>query len=139
MNYEKFASENDNSLFVKSMGKIHHVTHLAFNDQGHKKLFDDKNLIAVALLPLFETQLMANRYGGDTTLKLDDKGVTGQPYTDMYMKVDDGKYFQIAAVFTDVDAANSFMLKWSDTALLDSSTLKGVDEQYHFIASVKKS
>lgn len=47
MNYLKLTTENRHVLYVKSMSKLHRITHLAFNEVGHTILFKNKDKIAV--------------------------------------------------------------------------------------------
>lgn len=140
MKYSKLITENHNYLFVKSMNKIHRITHLAFNEAGHKVLFEKHQLVTVSKLPdIDHVELMAAQYGGDNTFELSDLSTPEQPYLGMYMQAYDGNYYQIAGVFQDIDKANDFMCKRPDTALIDSTKFKALDHQYHFIASLKKS
>lgn len=140
MNYEKLSTENGNCLFVKSMNKLHRISYLAFNEEGHKLLFDKKDLICVAGFPnINDVQAMALRYQGDSKIKLQDKSSEDRPYTGFYIQAYDSNFYQVAGVFTDVDEANQFMALREDAALIDSTNLKHVDKQYHFIACLDKS
>ncbi len=141
MNYRVLSTENGYGLFVKSMNKLHKVTHLAFNEDGHDSLFKNHNLVCVALFPgnLNDVQAMSSKYGGDNELKLQDKTCENCTYTNYYMKSFDGNFYQLANIFTDVDMANKFMESREDAALIDSTDFRGTDIQYHFIASFDKS
>lgn len=142
MNYSVLTTENGYGLFVKSMNKLHKVTHLAFNEDGHSFLFRNQNLVRVAVFPdnLSDVQAMASQYGGDNTLKLQDKSSEDLTYTNFYIKSFDGHFYQVAGIFKDVDMANKFMESRDDAALIDSTNLKGsLTNQFHFIASYEKS
>lgn len=140
MHYTIFSTENSHRLFVHSMNKYHRVSHLAFTEEGHTHLFNKKGLIAVAHLPCNgDAQVMADQYGGNRTMRLEDKSTNEKPYTAFYFEAWDGNFYQVAHVSTSRDEANAFMLKRDDAALIDSTTITGLTEQYHFIASLVKS
>ncbi|MEH6454861.1 MAG: hypothetical protein V7749_00935 [Cocleimonas sp.] len=140
MDYIQLSTENEHRLYVCSMSKFHQITHLVFNDQGHKTLMDKKQLVCVAHFPnINSVQAMAHRYEGDCLIKLQNKSCESKPYSDFYMKTYDGKFFQIAGIFTDVNQANQFMTVRDDAALIDSTNFKDVDKQYHFIACLEPS
>lgn len=139
MNYLKLTTENRHVLYVKSMSKLHRITHLAFNEVGHTILFKNKDKIAVSTLPGFpEIQLMADLYSGSNKYDLENLSSNSLPFADMYMYTYGG-YFQIAGFFDSVTSANAFLLQRPDTAPLDSTTFKKGDVQLHFICAMKKS
>ena len=139
MNHTKLKTENSNTLLVKSMSKFHTITHLSFNEVGHDFLYKNHDVIGVSHIPNEEnTTLLALQYGGDTELNLSDESSEEHPCLNMYMRVFDGNYYQIAAVFTDVKKANDFMTQRPDTALIDS-TMLNLDDEYHFIARLEKA
>lgn len=122
------------------MSKLHTITHISFNEIGHNKLYKDKSLIGVATLHQnTDATALAQQYGGDTDTQLECKDSENKSFTGFYMQADEGKYFQIAGIFNDVDEANKFMLKRDDTAIIDSTNIKGLENQFHFIASQKSS
>ena len=136
MNYVKFITHTNNSLFVQSMSKLHKVSHLAFNDEGHKALFDKKMLVCVAHLPnTHDVQVMAQRYDGDKTTVLENKSSEGKSFSQFYIKAFNGKFYQVAAVFNNLHEANQFMLDREDVAIIDSTNFNRHDNQYYFIAS----
>jgi|GEM_PF-1326814 hypothetical protein len=140
VNAAKFVTENGYQLFVRSMGKLHHVTHLAFNEEGHDKLFKTRDLICVAHLPnSASVQVLAAQYGGDRKIQLKNRSTQDKPFSDFYMRTYDGKYFQIAGVFNSVKATNEMLSVRDDTGPIDSTTIKGITEQYHFVASLVES
>lgn len=140
MNYAKLTTENSrNALYANSMGKLHRITHLAFNEEGHNHLFKTKHLIAVSALPNQEgVELLADRYGGDREIILQDLSTVDRPFTNLYIRAC-GSFFQVAAVFSSEKEANALMLQRDDVAIIDSTTLKDVEDQYHFIASYQKA
>lgn len=140
MNYCKLETENSYTLLVKSMSKLHTITHISFNEIGHNKLYKNKSLIGVATLHQnTDATALALQYSGDTDTKLECKGSENKSFTGFYMQAYDGNYYQIAGIFNDVDEANKFMLNREDTALIDSTKIKGLENQFHFIASLEKS
>ncbi len=140
MNHCELKTENSNKLFVKSMSKLHTVTHISFNEIGHNKLYKSKGLIGVATLHQdTDATALALQYSGDTKTQLECKASENKSFTGFYIQSYDGNYFQIAGIFNDVDEANKFMLQREDTAIIDSTKIKGLEKQFHFIASLEKS
>ncbi|MDP2565763.1 hypothetical protein [Pseudoalteromonas marina] len=86
-----------------------------------------------------DTTALALQYSGDTDTRLECKSSENKSFTGFYMQAYDGGYYQIAGIFNDVDEANKFMLQRDDTALIDSTNIKGLENQFHFIASLEKS
>lgn len=140
MNYSKLKTENMCKLVVKSMRKVHTITHLSFNETGHNKLYSSKDLIGVAHFECDKnTTTLAVQYSGDRVTQLECKSTSKASYTGFYMQTHDGNYYQIAGIFTDIDEANEFMANREDTGLIDSTNIKGLEKQYHFIASLEES
>ena len=136
MTHTKIVTENNFEIFVKSMRKLHKVTHLAFSVDGHNALFK-KDIICVAQVPKIKNvNLMAEMYAGDTQIRLSDLSSMERPFTGMYVKGIGRKYFQVAGVFEDVSAATDFLAERPDTAPIDTVVISP-DRCLHVIASAQ--
>lgn len=126
------------NLRAKSMGKLHTITHLVTSKERHKKLFNDKDLVAVSGLPTAtlcdDIQLMAPMYSANTKTKLKCLSTPERPFTNLYISTD-GKHFQVAYVALTPAMGNAFMKDRDDISLICSSQATDEAPELHFIAS----
>lgn len=138
MNHTKLKTESGHALFVRSMNKLHRVTHLSFNKEGRDKLFNAHSSIAVASMPSHPgVALIAQQFGGEHK-RLTDISTHERTFTNLYMWAC-GHYFQIGSVYNDPNIANEYLRVRTDTAPLDSTTFPKDQKQFHVIASEEKA
>lgn len=121
-------------LFVKSMSKLHGVSHVAFGKVDVKQ-FAHSELVSVAsILPAEQEYLsvtaIASPYAGDTSARLESMSQPGKPYTGFYMQVND-KYFQVAGFFHNKADALSMLGKRDDVKVLDTITFGTAEINKH--------
>ncbi|CAH1598266.1 hypothetical protein IB292_02825 [Vibrio parahaemolyticus] len=130
-----------NSLYVKSMNKLHKVTHL-ISDKNCKtgEMFDKKQLVVVSQMPGYpEYNLMADVAGGDSNIQLTtpDEVLEGMPTTGLYI-YSMGKYFQVAFVSRDPESGDRRVrdLPQQNVGLIDSTDypLQKAGLEFHFWA-----
>ena len=136
----KLTTENSsNRYFVRSMGKVHQITHFALSEESHKHQFDKYDRICVSTMPGHDhIQLMANRYAGDNAKTLSDLSTKDKPFSNLYIEAYDMTIYQVSHVCSSDDEANQIMLERPDVALIDSTKMKELDVQLHFLASLKQ-
>ncbi|PKG68656.1 hypothetical protein [Pseudoalteromonas sp. GutCa3] len=136
MNCATLITENQNFFYAKSKGKVYRIDKLSFNDDCHDELLKGDGLVAVGSLPNFENiDLMTHRHKGERDFSFEkEPGTIG-----FFIRVYTGDFFQIAGVFDSVIDANNFMKDDDDVALIDSTNIRGLSKQFHFIAYLTKS
>ncbi|PSU31734.1 hypothetical protein [Photobacterium lutimaris] len=126
-------------LFVRSMNKLQHITHIAASEDSHNKQLKQHNRICVATLPGDDSiQLMATKYSSDSCTQVSNLHSDSRPFLDMYIRTC-GAMYQVAYVLKSTDEANRHLLERDDIALLDSTKMNGLEHQFHFLAALKKA
>lgn len=127
-------------LFVRSMNKLHHITHIANSEESHNEQLRQHNRICVATMPGDDSiQLMAHKYSSDAKTQVSNLHSESHPFLDMYIRTG-GEMYQIAYVLKSTEEANKHMLERDDIALIDSTKmLNGLEYQFHFLAALKKA
>ncbi len=142
----KLVTLNNNSLFVKSMGKLHKVVEILRNPSHEQsvEMLHKKQLICVAGIPGLEGyELIADAYSGCTKTKLDSNEIDGVPSTEMYIQAYNGDFYQIAFVSEDMEVGDKTCtdLPGDQVGLIDSTDYKLHKEglELHFWAFIDKS
>lgn len=121
-------------LLVKSMSKLHDVSHVAFGKLDVGK-FAQSELVSVAsILPAEQeyqsVTAIASQYAGDASARLESMSKPGKPYTGFYMLVD-SEYFQVAGFFRNKADALNMLEKRDDLTVLDTITFSTAEFNKH--------
>ncbi|MFL7013665.1 hypothetical protein [Enterovibrio norvegicus] len=116
----KFSTENRNSIYAASMGKLFKVEELALDatTQTDSKL-KKKGLICVcSIQTTANIELMAKQYA-NVNFSLSDSNSEEFNFLDVYIE-SMGMYFQVAAALTSVMEANAIMMERKDISFMDT-------------------
>lgn len=126
-----FKSENGYTLHARSMRKMHKILAISNDKAERDNLFNAHDMVTVAVIPGLPEEfcLLADTYGGNNSLVIEDQYSDSLPLTFMYLNTPSGMY-QVAAIHTSEKDSQKFQDQRLDTTWMDTLTLKSGQKLY---------
>ncbi|WP_428774890.1 hypothetical protein [Vibrio sp.] len=140
----KFETENGFRYLKMFEDKLYQITEMATNgeqsnvaDTSSSLTLSDEPccLMDIGGMPGAENVHVLGCLYDSVLIGLGDLDTVDRPFTQLYVQVYTGDIFQIAAVVDSVEEGNQLLLQREDISLIDSTQMKSLDRQLHFLAS----
>ena len=131
----RIQTENfSNGYYIQSEGNLFKVSELDYANHG---VANDDSKVTSTMPGFPEFRILADREPVNFGFALSDDTKGACSYTNLYVKVDQDKFFQIGDITDSFENANDSMWGNIDLAIIDSTVMEGLKNQFHFLASIE--